>query len=221
MIAATPRFSETLSSVVPVAGVVITLLGAFLTSLKSVATSTLLKERSPLGLKARDGTALRMSGLQLLLFVSPFALLQSVFFAWSTGEFNHIPSMSDLWSTLNKAENEEEQTSIFRSVAAVLFMDCLAAFLLNIASFEASQRVGALGITVAGNVKQVLILILETVASGEGWTWMQRVGVLATVVGSCWFVVEETREKGKVGETKLEEREPRGPKELEEGSTEE
>ena len=205
-----------------VSGVLLTLLGAFLASVKSVAASALQKDKSPPGRGGGGGEGgsagigLGLSAVQLIHYISPLALLQSLLYAWIAGELNHIPS-SLFWNLHTKAKAEEDdQGSTFENgLAVLLLINCLIAFGLNIASFEANRRVGALGITIAGNLKQALIVVMGAMGGGERCTGLTLVGVLGTVAGSCWFVVEQGR--GERAGGKVEEKDE--SRELEEGGS--
>lgn len=201
-------------------GVLLTLLGALLASLKSVAAAALQSDKSA----QREGAiGLGMSPMELIDYISPLTLLQSFLYAWIAGEFNHLRLLLSIFSSPGFTAEEEATFGFDTSLGLFLLLNCLTALALNVASFEANRRVGALGITIAGNVKQVLIVVLDvTVGSGGPWTCGRWVGVLGTVGGSCWFVVEEGREKEKAKakakvlvEVKLKEKD--GPRELEAG----
>ncbi|KAF7511409.1 hypothetical protein GJ744_004598 [Endocarpon pusillum] len=182
-----------------VSGILLTLLGALLASCKPIAAAALQKRKSPQG-EGEDGKGLNLSALQLLHFISPLALLQSILYAWIAGELSHLPSSPSSASHQETTSGENEKFTMNASFAIFITLDGLVALGLNIASFEANRRVGALGITIAGNLKQVLVLVLDVVVNGKDdiWTWGMWMGVLATVVGSCWFVVEEGRQGEKM-----------------------
>lgn len=208
-----------------ISGVILTLLGAVLASLKSVATAALQKAKSPLGTEQKGRIGLGLSALQLICYISPLALLQSLLYAYIAGELSQLPSMPSFLSlnAITKDEGVIQGFSIDSRLLLFLFLNCLAAFGLNIASFEANRRVGALGITIAGNVKQVLIFAIGVVMGGEEWTTVRWIGVFATVGGSCWFVMEERREERKrtgpnaeiMEDNKIKKKD--GPSELEKG----
>lgn len=154
--------------------VFLTLLGALLASLKSIVTSALQKPKNN---NYGFEIGLGLGGLELIHYISPFAFLQSIIYAYGAGEFNHL-HMIDV------------------RLADLLLLNCLIAFVLNIASFETNRVFGALGITIAGNVKQVMIIALGYVLGQNGnFGWWRWVGVLITAWGTCWFVFEEQRMK--------------------------
>ncbi|ERF71085.1 hypothetical protein EPUS_07757 [Endocarpon pusillum Z07020] len=182
-----------------VSGILLTLLGALLASCKPIAAAALQKCKSPPG-EGEGGKGLNLSAMQLLHYISPLAFLQSILYAWIAGELRHLPSSPSSASRLDTTTGENEKFTMNASFAIFITLNGLVALGLNIASFEANRRVGALGITIAGNVKQVLVLVLDVVVNGKDdiWTWRMWIGVLGTVVGSCWFVVEEGRQGEKM-----------------------
>lgn len=119
-----------------VAGFSMTLLGAFLAAVKTVTTN-----------RIQTGN-LRLSAMELLHRMSPLALLQSLIFAYYFGEMaafhNH---------TL-------KQDHVDLRLAPMLAINGALAFGLNIISFSANKKAGALTMTVAANVKQILSIVL-------------------------------------------------------------
>ncbi|KAL8687434.1 MAG: hypothetical protein Q9218_006391 [Villophora microphyllina] len=125
-----------------VVGFIITLFGTFLAAVKTVATNRL------------QTAGLHLSAFELLYRMSPIACLQSLFVAYITGEFERFDPRS------------------FGTTGLLLLLGNGAiAFGLNVASFEANKRSGALTMTIAANIKQVLTIILAVVL------WSLPVGV--------------------------------------------
>ncbi len=218
----TPNQSPGISSTAGnVSGILLTLLGALLASLKPIIATALQKSKSSHG---DGGRRLNLNAMQLLHYISPLALLQSILYAWIAGELIHLPSLPSFTSRLDTETGENEKSTMNASFAILIILNGLMALGLNIASFEANQRVGALGLTIAGNLKQVLVLVLDVVVNGKEdmGTWGMWAGVLGTVVGSCWFVVEERRQGEKVRKGTEEEEEDDDDRalELEEARTE-
>jgi drug/metabolite transporter (DMT)-like permease len=203
----------------------VTLLGAFLASLKSVAASVLQKDKSPRrgsGKGSRwEGGQLGLSPIELIHYISPLALLQSVLYSCVAGELSQISLLFGFVKPGTGRGEAKEGFFVDGTLAIYLLLNCLVASSLNIASFEANRRVGALGITIAGNVKQIFIMVLEVVVAGQEWPWRSFLGVLATISGSCWFVIEEGQRKRLAEEAKVrdrgKEKEENVPGVLEEG----
>lgn len=229
------------SSVVlfPISAILLTLLGAFLASLKSIAAAQLQrKPRSddslPTGSGPGSNLGIGLGPLELIYHISPLALLQALLLAWLHGEFHHLSllfyasSSSYLASTFSpparstRSEGEgntNPTTNLFHTFSPqlpsflplLLLLNVLTALLLNIVSLDANRRVGPLGITIAGNVKQVLLIVVMggLVGQGEGevrmgstgkqelrwWRWIGVGGVLATFGGSIWWGLEEGKRK--------------------------
>jgi hypothetical protein len=74
----------------------------------------------------------------------------------------------------------------------------ILAFILNIASFSANKNTGALTMTVCGNVKQCLTVLLGIVVFGVKVGWLNGMGMLITLSGAAWYSFLELRgKKGK------------------------
>jgi hypothetical protein len=84
------------------------------------------------------------------------------------------------------------------------------AFLLNVASFTANKMTGALTMTVAGNVKQCLSVVVGIWVFRLEVGWVHGVGILVALVGGVWYarieVGEKTRRK-ELEEFKADEKE--------------
>lgn len=127
-------------------GLTLTLFGTFLAALKTVMTNVLQSPKTEVisGEAANGGGASNHSAiprfhlhpLDLLMRMSPLAFVQCVFFAYVTGELDEVRRYSI------------RSMSSFKAWA--LFINGLLAFGLNIVSFTANKKVGALSMTVAG-----------------------------------------------------------------------
>jgi drug/metabolite transporter (DMT)-like permease len=167
----------------------VVLLGALLASLKPIATFHLQKPR-----KLKD-IGNKLGPLEIISYISPLVILQSLFYAWQAGEFLAVQSF--LPAAVNAPTYNPDAHPMAARFAIMLFLDCIAAFALNIASLEANRRVGALGITIAGSVKTIIIIVASVIAAGRPVTWLNLFGVAFTVVGSIWYAIEKNtgREK--------------------------
>lgn len=140
-------------------GLLLTLLGTFLAALKTVFTNVL---QSPQPSSSTSGTGsataasathhrassvgaalpvrararLQLHPLDLLTRMSPLAFVQCVFVALVSGELEHV------------REASAREMGLGRAVA--LITNGMLAFLLNVVSFTANKKVGALSMTVAG-----------------------------------------------------------------------
>ena len=146
---------------------------------------------------------LAMHPLDLLTRMGPLAFIQCMFCAWVGGE---LKSVRD-WSA-------HEMTWFS---AAGLFMNGCIAFGLNIVSFTANKKAGALSMTVAGmfctayrplrvlrrtdarvaNIKQVLTILFAVFMFDLNITRMNTVGILFTLIGGAWYGYVDYQEKRK------------------------
>ena len=133
----------------------ITLAGALLAALKTVATNHL------------QTAGVRLPAMELLYRMSPAAFLQSLVIATMTGE---------LQSASSAAYGGMQGFAAPAKVLLVLFLNGGIAFGLNVVSFSANKQVGALTMTVAANVKQILAIVLAVVFWKLEVGWMNAFG---------------------------------------------
>lgn len=176
-------------------GLILTLLGTFLAALKTIYTNVLQsrslptttlsnsKPKSILATLHLIPPRLAMHPLDLLTRMGPLAFIQCMFCAWIGGE---LKSVRD-WSA-------HEMT--WFSAGGLLMNGCIA-FGLNIVSFTANKKAGALSMTVAANIKQVLTILFAVFMFDLNITNMNTVGILFTLVGGGWYGYVDYREKRK------------------------
>lgn len=143
-------------------GFLMTLLGVVLASTKTVVTNRLMTG------------SLKLSALELLLRMSPLAAIQCVIYGMISGEAKSFAI----------AYSEGQFSSMF---GAALLLNALTAFLLNVVGFQANKMAGALSITVCGNVKQALTILLGIVLFHVQVGVMNAIGMLITVAGAAWY----------------------------------
>ena len=80
-------------------------------------------------------------------------------------------------------------------MVAALLGNGVIAFLLNVSSFQANRLAGAL--TVCGNVKQCLTILLGIVLFGVKVGLLNGMGIVLAVLGAAWYSIVELRMKGK------------------------
>lgn len=153
-------------------GFLLTLLGAFLAALKTVVTNRI------------QTSGLKLSPLELLYRMSPLALAQTLLYAYFTGE-------------LSRLETFAAAGNLGRREVAVLLVNGAIAFGLNVVSFAANRKTGALTMTVAGNVKQILTIVLSVVFWGLKVTRLNMAGIAVTLAGGAWYAVVELDVKKK------------------------
>ncbi|RPA86722.1 TPT-domain-containing protein [Ascobolus immersus RN42] len=152
-------------------GFILTLLGAFLAALKTVVTNRIQTGR------------LKLSPLEILHRMSPLAFVQTLIYAYFTGEISRLK--------IYAAETMTGRDVLF------LMMNGVIAFALNVISFTANKKTGALTMTVAANVKQILTIVLSIIFWGLVLTPMNAIGITLTLAGGAWYAKVELEAKSK------------------------
>jgi hypothetical protein len=135
---------------------------------------------------------LSFSPLEFLFRMSPLAFIQSLLYSYLTGELatfsltTAAPSKFDLVAP----------PSVYRSIA-VLAVNGILAFLLNISSFSTNKNAGALTMTVCGNVKQCLTILLGIVVFGVRVEWLNALGMVCALAGVAWYGAVELGSRGR------------------------
>lgn len=83
------------------------------------------------------------------------------------------------------------------ALCAALLVNGALAFALNISSFHTNRVAGALTLTVAGNVKQCLTILLGVVLFDVRVGLVNGMGMVVAVVGGFWFGVVELGGRGR------------------------
>jgi hypothetical protein len=118
--------------------------------------------------------SLKLHALEILLRMSPLAAMQSLLYAYLTGEVTLFRSYV-------------QSGSFTRPVAAALLGNGLLAFLLNISSFQTNKLAGALTITVCGNVKQCLTILLGIALFHVQVGAVNGFGMAIALGGAAWY----------------------------------
>ncbi|KAJ3844647.1 TPT-domain-containing protein [Lentinula raphanica] len=175
-------------------GLILTLLGTVLAALKTIFTNVLqspvpsltdpapksfLSQIYPFSILAQ--ARLHLNSLALLSLLSPLAFVQCVFLAYWTGELDRVRTYS--------------QQDMSGARLLTLALNGCIAFGLNVVSFSANKKVGALGITVAANVKQVLTILCAVMMFHLNITAMNSLGIVLTLLGGAWYARVEYMEK--------------------------
>lgn len=150
-------------------GFMLTVLGTILAAVKTVVTNRILVGR------------LKLEPLDLLLRMSPLAFVQCVIYAFMTGELERVQEFSAANMTVG--------------LATGLLVNGAMAFGLNIVSFTANKKTSALTMTVAGNVKQVLSIVLAVVIFKLDINATNAFGIILTLIGGAWYGKVELSEK--------------------------
>ncbi|KAK5105760.1 hypothetical protein LTR62_002180 [Meristemomyces frigidus] len=143
-------------------GFLLTATGVLLAAMKTIATNRLVGNFSP---------------MEVLLYMSPLAAAQCVAYAFVTGEVHQV--------------RMELAANTFRTLDWTFFLGLLInacmAFALNIVSFQTNKVAGALTISVCGNVKQALTIMLGVILFSVPMGPLNALGMLITVAGAAWF----------------------------------
>ncbi len=153
------------------AGLCMTIFGVFLAALKTVVTNRVMT--GSLTLRAMD----------VLLRMSPLATLQCLLCAYFNGELRtayqvYVVERHTVWTW-----------------AFVLLGNGIIAFLLNVVSLQANNLAGALTMTVAGNIKQTLTIMLGIVVFHVPTGLLNVTGIVVTVAGAGWYSKLELKNK--------------------------
>ncbi|RCH90787.1 UAA transporter, partial [Rhizopus stolonifer] len=124
---------------------------------------------------------LKLNPLDLLFRMSPLAFIQCIMYAYATGELERVELFS-----------RQEMTS---NLVFSLLLNGLIAFALNVVSFTANKKTSALTMTVAGNVKQVLSIILSVIIFDYTINMTNTFGIVLTLLGGAWYGYEELSQK--------------------------
>ncbi|KAJ7704402.1 triose-phosphate transporter family-domain-containing protein, partial [Mycena rosella] len=109
--------------------------------------------------------------LALLSLLSPLALAHCALLAHLSGELARVRP-ADL--------------------SFLVLVNGALAFGLNVVSFGANRRVGALGMTVAANVKQVLAVVCAVGVFGLRIEGLNALGIALTLGGGAWYACVES-----------------------------
>ncbi|KAL7284653.1 hypothetical protein ACG7TL_001950 [Trametes sanguinea] len=189
-------------------GLLLTLLGTILAALKTIYTNVLQSHpkltRRPESKRPTSfllPPSLNLHPLDLLTRMSPLAFVQCVAYAYMSGEFNRIQSP--------RPSNPESTLSVVGGLPLLLLLgNGIIAFGLNVVSFTANGKVGALNMTVAANVKQVLTIVLAVAVFDLTITRTNALGIMITLLGGAWYAAVEYSEKtssrqARMGEERL------------------
>ncbi|KAI5247788.1 TPT-domain-containing protein [Aureobasidium subglaciale] len=145
-----------------VLGASLTFLGVFLAALKTVATNKLLTG------------SLKLPALELLFRMCPLAAIQSLLWATATGEVSRFLTFA-------------AQGNLTTGLIFALLGNGFLAFLLNVTSFQTNKLAGALTLSVCGNVKQVLTVVLGIVVWDLVVRPMNALGMVVALAGAAWY----------------------------------
>ena len=143
-------------------GFLLTALGVVLAAVKTVATNRLMTG------------SLALSAMEVLFRMSPLAATQCLFYAYASGEFTGFQVAA--------AEGVFDGQFLFSIIC-----NGIMAFSLNIVSFQTNKVAGALTVSVCGNLKQCLTILLGIVLFNVTVTPLNGVGMFITVLGAAYY----------------------------------
>ena len=126
---------------------------------------------------------LKLPAMEVLLRMSPLAAVQSLFYAYATGEMEDFTN----WA---------QEGNLTRYVIIAVAGNGLLAFVLNVASFQTNKIAGALTISVCANVKQCLTILLGVVLFNVNVSAMNGLGMAVALAGAAWYSKVEVAAKG-------------------------
>lgn len=154
-------------------GLAFTLFGTFLASLKSVVTNIILGGNLSRNLSF---ASIQITPSELLFWMSPLAFLQCISYAYGAGELAQI-AQNDNWHV------------------PLLLSNGLIAFALNYTSLTANKSFGALTMTVAANIKQVLVILVSIGYFELQVSALNAAGIAMTVLGGGLYALAEHRRR--------------------------
>ncbi|CAD6574883.1 MAG: UAA transporter [Cyphobasidiales sp. Tagirdzhanova-0007] len=152
-------------------GLFLTLLGALLAAVKGIETNRILVGR------------LKFHPLDLLLRMSPLAFVQCLVFSYMSGELSQVYERTFVSHTLGQTQ------------WLSLFVNGGLAFGLNVVSFTANKKSGALTMSVAANVKQVLTIVLAVLIFNVAINRVNLLGISSTIAGGAYYSYIEYKSK--------------------------
>ncbi|MCJ1402623.1 UAA transporter [Xylographa trunciseda] len=164
------------------AGLLLTVLGAFLAALKTVATNRL------------QTAGLQFSALELLYRMSFLAIPQALAMSWIAGEIN---TSTISWSFAQPFADVIMTPSIPSRQVGYLLLNGMMAFGLNVVSFATNKKVGALTMTVAANVKQIMTIVLSELFWRLDIGLINATGITLTLAGGILYAYFSMRKAPK------------------------
>ncbi|KAF5384186.1 hypothetical protein D9615_003258 [Tricholomella constricta] len=199
-------------------GFFLTLLGTVLASLKTIFTNFLqtpsppppphMQKRDPAAASPSVSRTTRLlpplTPLHLLHLLSPLAFVQTTLLAHFSGELDRVQAYataaagarySPISGFARGLGQQQPPSGLSNTQLALLVINGVMAFALNVVSFSANRKVGALSMTVAANVKQVLTVLCAVVLFSLTITPMNAVGIVLTLVGGAVYAAVELKER--------------------------
>lgn len=116
--------------------------------------------------------------------MSPLAAMQSLLYAYASGELQQVHTFA-------------VEGFFTHRLMLVLLGNGLLAFALNVISFQSNKLAGALTLTVCGNIKQSLTVLLGVVLFNVQVGALNGLGMAITLVGAALYSKVELENKTK------------------------
>lgn len=187
-------------------GFILTVLGTFLAALKTVVTNVLqgghkeikenqdlnheFEQQQPTSLQKWQSSiqrhAFHYTALELLEVMSPLACVQCLLASQISGELRQV--------YIRFTEKTfQDQFNWF--LLLLLFGNGFTAFLLNIISFKTNKIAGPLTMTVVGNLKQVVTILLAFQLFHLHVQTINIFGIFIALFGTAWYGIAELNSK--------------------------
>ncbi|CAK7262701.1 hypothetical protein SEPCBS57363_000177 [Sporothrix epigloea] len=163
------------------AGFLLTFLGVVLAVAKTIATNRIMTG------------SLKLSPMETLMRMSPLAFVQALFISWISGELSGAAGQASA-AVAGRSAAVGAGLSPTGMLVALLGNGVLA-FALNVSSFTANKAAGALTMTVCGNVKQCLTVLLGIVFFNVTIGPLNGLGMFVSLAGAAWYSLVELRAK--------------------------
>lgn len=123
--------------------------------------------------------------------MSPFACLQSLIYSVWSGEVSNLLANIGVVSSYTTG-----QATVAVTVTLIVFLgNGFLAFCLNVSSFSTNKLVGALTMTVCGNLKQCITIILGAVLFNVKVGALNAGGLFVTMCGAAGYSIVELHSK--------------------------
>ncbi|KAF2480167.1 triose-phosphate transporter domain-containing protein [Neohortaea acidophila] len=153
-------------------GLALTLLGGLIGPLKALVMYKLITRSAPL-----------LTPWDILYLMTPIAALQSLVIAWLVGEVG----------LLRTVRMEDLHAGFF---AHCLLLNLLTAFVLNVCYSQVTIITGPMGMSICGNVRQILTIGFGMLCFGVAVNWLNGVGLVLAMAGLVWFSRAQLRRQG-------------------------
>ncbi|OAA73539.1 hypothetical protein ISF_00440 [Cordyceps fumosorosea ARSEF 2679] len=153
------------------AGFLLTILGVIFAALKTIVTNRFMTG------------SLALPPVEFLIRMSPMAAAQALICAFATGEVDGF-----------RQALANSEMSTLATFTSLLGNGCLA-FFLNISSFNTNKLAGALTMTVCGNLKQCLTVLLGIFIFNVEVDLLKGAGMAITMLGAAVYSKAELDNK--------------------------